>query len=98
RFSRDWSSDVCSSDLRQEKNLAETQAAYQALVVQLEAATRVQARLRREIEQEGADKQKLSAQLKLVNKAYADLEAQVQRTAQREIGRASCREREAICE
>lgn len=74
---------AAQSIARQEKNLAETQAAYQALVAQLEAATRVQARLRRESEQEGADKQKLSAQLKLVGKAYADLEAQVQRTAQR---------------
>ncbi|MFA7168143.1 MAG: tape measure protein [Sphaerochaetaceae bacterium] len=74
---------AAQSVARQEKNLAETQAAYQALVAQLEAATRVQARLRRESEQEGADKQKLSAQLKLVGKAYADLEAQVQRTARR---------------
>jgi len=67
---------------RQEKALAENQAAYQSILTQMEAAVRAQARLRAESQKEGADKKELAAQLKLVETAYKSLSSQANRLSE----------------
>lgn len=66
---------------RQERNLAELRAQHQSLTAQMEAAARVQSRLRSESEKDGADKKALADQLKRVESAYGTLASQSQRAA-----------------
>src|SRR5690606_39587858 len=91
RFSRDWSSDVCSSDLR---DLAATLRGYELAVE--DAAERVQPALEREIVAQCVASGLFAPNLpKHMGGAGLDLRQQVviEEELGGEIGRASCRER-----
>src|SRR5690606_39439663 len=85
RFSRDWSSDVCSSDLDLEKDAAEAierlEAEKTALAEAEEAAGPRALALQGEVNEKAAALKELQAAFDLKTESVA------------KIGRASCRER-----